>query len=72
MAVAAYTVGERETVVRPHDTARPHEARIKQENIFELGCHVLPYPPCLPDTVPIDYYLFLIAAKRFDGGNFLK
>ena len=48
----------RKNVVLLHDNARPHAARVTQENFLELGWSVLPHPPYSPDLVPSNYHIF--------------
>ena len=60
----------RKNVVLLHDNARPHTARVTQENVLELGCSVLPHPPYSPDLVPSDYHLFRSLQNSLMGTNF--
>ena len=60
----------RKNVVLLHDNARPHAARVTQEEILELGWSVLPHPPYSLDLAPSNYHLFRSLQNSLMGTNF--
>ena len=53
-----------------HDNARPHSARITQEQLKKFEWTVFEHPPYSPDLAPSDYHLFPVMKQAFGGQRF--
>ena len=60
----------RHRVIIQHDNATPHNAKVTQQKIRNLGWKVLTHPPYSPDLSPSDYYLFRSLQHFLSGKNF--
>ncbi|KAF2349976.1 hypothetical protein FHG87_019270 [Trinorchestia longiramus] len=62
----------RKTVILLHDNARPHAAKVTQENILQLVWSVQPHPPYFPDLAPTDFHLFRSLENGLQGRKFTE
>ena len=61
---------KRPALINKHDNATPHNTKMTQQKIRDLGWEVLTHPPYYPDLAPFDYYLFRSLQHFLSGKNF--
>lgn len=66
----AKTETRHDRVIFQHDNARPHVAKVVQEELKEQKWEVLPHPPYSPDIAPSDYHLFRTMQTDLAGHRF--
>lgn len=54
------------------DNTRVHTTTQTLAEIHNCGFEVLPHPPCSPDLMPADYYLFPSLAKHLEGKKYFS